>query len=568
MKVNKYVGFIYPVLLAAVLVVLTPKVSFGGLAEMAKAKAAEALTGTVMKEVDKKIADAVGKKPISEKDKANITKKLSGAARPIVKKIIDGAVSGQLPSPAEVVSAVIKDILPQVDELATAIIEAEREKSAAAAPSPPSHVQPVAEPQPQPIAESNEDQPRPSVESQDQPQPRVESHEQPQIESHEFESPTQDQPIFQTQAHQEPIFESPSQPHQQTLVESQPQVHQPLFQPPPPVPAPTTPSVPQVGKQNIVAVYVTGGSDVGVEVKESVAAGILNAIVKDKKRVAIENSGDFLAEVDALRNTQTDNAVYDSQISEIGAKFGVSFVCVAEITTTSEAYHVLARMIDVQTAEAVSAGNAFGPLKSEDEVAAVSGELVKKMAVGWMEPPPSLTPEPAPAPVSTTPSQPHHTSSFFPEEKYARASMNGFSLGCGLSQDAGSETVFLTIGFVHSRPVSENVVSFNVECDFWVGSGDYKYKYYDGSDYNSASGSFDFLGGSMPLTFLFQVSVFSFETGAFGDVLFADDEIVYNAGFVVGGGLAFDKKRALRFFYRYNGGYNYGTHVVGMWWLF
>jgi len=587
MKVNKYVWFMFPTLLTAVLIVLTPKISFGGLAEIAKAKAAEALIGTVMKEIDKKIADAVGKKSISEADKADITKKLSGIAKPIVKKLIDEAVSGQLPSPADLVSAVIKDILPQVDELADAIIEAERSKNAADEPSP--QAQPLAESHdhPAPSVESHHDQPAPVVESHhDQPAPLVESHDQslPQIESQEFESIILDQPIFQTQA--ESLFESESQVHQ-PIIESAPTVHQPIIESPPPAhhqpvlhpppPVPVKPSAPRAGKHNIVAVYVTGGNDVSVEIKESVGAGILSAIVKNKKHAAIENGEAFLAEVDALRSTQTDNTVYDSQISEIGVKFGVSVVCAAEITTTSEAYHVLARMIDAQTGEAVSVGNAFSPLKSEDDIAVVSGELVKKMMVELAEPQPQPSLPPEPMPMSTQPSP--SSQSYLPhlpsplslplENEDKHTSMTGFSFGYGLSQDAKSNSGFLQLGFVHSRQIFKEFVSVNVEGNFWLSIiGEYKYKYYDGAGYDYASNSFDFFGANVPVTILFQLSVFSFEAGLFGDALFVDSETFYNAGFVAGAGVAFDKKRARRYFYKYNSGYNYVTHVVGMRWLF
>jgi hypothetical protein len=531
MKVNKYVGF----------VILTPSVSFGGLgdkaAEVAKKtntkEEVKKLSNTVMKEIDKKIAAVVGDKPISETDKANIIKKLSDMAESIVTKLINGVGFGKLPESAEIVNTVMKELLPQIDDLVDAIIEAERDQSAAAAPLPsPSHVQSVVESQPHSL---------------------VESHDQ-----FIFESPTQDQPIFQPQA--PPLFESPPQT----------QPAQPLLKPS----SPARSSAPRIGKQRVAAVYVTGGSDVGVEIKESVGAGILNAIANDKKHISIESGKEFSAEVDALRSEQTDNAVYDSQISEIGAKFDISFVCAVEITTTSEAFHILARMIDVQTAEAVSVGNAFSPLKSEDDIAVVSGELVRKMAVEWGVPPPlpPLLPPPLP-PVKGAAPTPHQPFVWPPtqDDEDKRASMTGFSLGYGISQDAESNSGFLQFGFVHSRPIFKNVVSVsvNVEGNLWVGIiGEYRYRYYDGSAYDYADKSFDFFGANVPATILFQWKVFFLETGLFGDALFCDNEIFYNAGIAAGAGIVFDKKRARRYFYRYNSGYNYGAHVVGVRWLF
>ena len=536
MKVNKYIGFMFPALLTAVLAVLTPRVSVAGLADKVKAEAAKVnageeakkLSNTVLKEIDKKIADVVGNKPISETDKADITKKLSGIARPIVKKLIDGAGSGKLPESAELVNTVMSEILPQADELADAIIEAERERSAAT--MPPSSPQP--EPEPESIIEPS-------------PEPL-------------FEPPPQ-QPLFQPYA--QPLFESPPSPQVQSAEPAQP-----LFQPLPP-PPPTRPSAPRVGKQSIAAVYVTGGSDVGDEIKESVGTGILNAIVNDKKHISIESGKEFLAEVDALRSAQTDNTVYDSQISEIGAKFGVDFVCAAEITTTSEAFHVLSRMIDVQTAEVVSVGNVFSPLKSEDDIAIVSGELVKKMAVGGGEPPSLVIQKDTTIIVRDTTIIVRDTISSR-EYEDTRASKTGFLFGYGLSMDADSKADFLQLGFVHSRPIFKEFMSVNVEGNFWLGIGEYRYKYYDGSGYDYAHNSFDFFGANVPVTISVKWSVFSIEAGLFGDALFVDSEIFYNVGFIAGTGVSFDKKRARWFFYKYNIGYNYVTHVVGMRWLF
>jgi len=112
-------------LIAAVLAaVAVPNVSYaqlGGLANLAKGKAAEVLTNKVMDGLEKKFAETVAKEPISEAAKANIVKKLSEMARPVVKKTIDGAMSGKLPNPAELVQTVLKDILPQVPQLVAAV---------------------------------------------------------------------------------------------------------------------------------------------------------------------------------------------------------------------------------------------------------------------------------------------------------------------------------------------------------------------------------------------------------------------------------------------------------------
>jgi hypothetical protein len=93
---------------------------FGALGNMAKGKALEALTNKVMKELEKKFAEAVAKEPVSEEAKAAVVEKLSEMARPVVKKFIDGAASGKLPNPMELAQTVLKDILPKVPEVVAA----------------------------------------------------------------------------------------------------------------------------------------------------------------------------------------------------------------------------------------------------------------------------------------------------------------------------------------------------------------------------------------------------------------------------------------------------------------
>jgi len=153
-------------------------------------------------------------------------------------------------------------------------------------------------------------------------------------------------------------------------------------------------------------------------------------------------------------------------------------------------------------------------------------------------------------------------------EASKRASMTGFSLGYGLSQDAESKSEFLQIGLVHSRLVSEKVVSFNIEGNIWLGTGGYGYRSYNGSDYDYIRNSFNFFGVNVPLTVLFQLGWLSVDAGLFGDALFVDNETLYNAGFVTGAGITFGKRRKWRCFYRYNGGFSYGAHISGMKLLF
>jgi len=146
-----------------------------------------------------------------------------------------------------------------------------------------------------------------------------------------------------------------------------------------------------------------------------------------------------------------------------------------------------------------------------------------------------------------------------------RKSMTGFSVGSGFSpgvfqKDGGHWAVQL--GVVHSLPILENVVSLNIEGNIWIGEAYYSRDF----DYGNAFGIFGF--NIIPVTVLMRWSFFSFEAGTDADLIFGDGETLFNAGFVVGAGVGFGEKRSRRYFYRYCGGYNYATHIVGMRWLF
>jgi len=106
-------------LLAAVMAITAPEVSYAQLGGL-KEKAIETLTNGVMKELEKKFTEVVAKEAISAAAKAIVVSKLSEMSRPIVKKFIDSATSGKLPNQAELVNAVLKDIIPRVPELVAA----------------------------------------------------------------------------------------------------------------------------------------------------------------------------------------------------------------------------------------------------------------------------------------------------------------------------------------------------------------------------------------------------------------------------------------------------------------
>jgi hypothetical protein len=128
-SVKRISGFVFSALLvAASIVVSAPAASCAQsrLADMAKDKAKKEqkkdLTDRVMKAIKKNIAVAVGKKPISDVDKASISKTLSNEASSLLKEFIDREASGVLPGDEEAVNAIMSSIQPRIDELMTAAV--------------------------------------------------------------------------------------------------------------------------------------------------------------------------------------------------------------------------------------------------------------------------------------------------------------------------------------------------------------------------------------------------------------------------------------------------------------
>jgi hypothetical protein len=136
MKVKSKSGVMFSALLAIALTISAPAISYaqpGDLAKMARLNAAKTLETEVMSGVEKKIAGAVAKKPLSDAGKATVRKKFTSEAKQTAKKLIDVAASGtgELPKAAEIVDALMKEILPKIDEFAADITKTEADELAA-----------------------------------------------------------------------------------------------------------------------------------------------------------------------------------------------------------------------------------------------------------------------------------------------------------------------------------------------------------------------------------------------------------------------------------------------------
>jgi len=155
----------------------------------------------------------------------------------------------------------------------------------------------------------------------------------------------------------------------------------------------------------------------------------------------------------------------------------------------------------------------------------------------------------------------------------ARKTKNGFSLGYVLSGDAN--TNIFQVGFAQSRPIGGTGLSFGWESNLLGGWGhayNYIWDYYDPIKSTEIFGA---VGLNVPLLAQFEWSVLSVESGAAFDLLYRIggddyygkiyDETIFNAGFVVGGGLSLGP---CRLSYRFNTGTRYYSQTVGVRFLF
>ena len=126
-----------------------------------------------------------------------------------------------------------------------------------------------------------------------------------------------------------------------------------------------------------IAVYVTG--DVSDNEKKTLGTKMLSSLINSGRYMGIERYGAFLAEIDKEHVTQRSGAIDDSQIRELGKRFGVRFVCIADITPAYEAYSVSARIIDVETAAVAFIGESTSRLKTIRDLTAVADRVVRKM---------------------------------------------------------------------------------------------------------------------------------------------------------------------------------------------
>jgi len=129
-----------------------------------------------------------------------------------------------------------------------------------------------------------------------------------------------------------------------------------------------------------IAVYVTG--DMPENERKALGTRMLATLVNSGRYIGIERSNSFLAEIDKEQAKQRSGAIDDGQISRLGRQFGLKYICIADITPAFGEFQVSARIVNVETAVVVLIGEAYGQLKSMNDLSVVSDRVVENMFGG------------------------------------------------------------------------------------------------------------------------------------------------------------------------------------------
>lgn len=130
-----------------------------------------------------------------------------------------------------------------------------------------------------------------------------------------------------------------------------------------------------------VAVYVTG-NDVDNNIRKVLGAKLVTAITSGGEYAAVERTADFLEALTKENDYQTSGEVRDSQIAEIGKKFGVKFVVVADVSEVFDELFVASRLINVVTGLVERAYDANGSVDTMAQLIKLSQEVASGLLKG------------------------------------------------------------------------------------------------------------------------------------------------------------------------------------------
>lgn len=138
--------------------------------------------------------------------------------------------------------------------------------------------------------------------------------------------------------------------------------------------------------QTKVAVYVNGAEEIDAAVKQIIGSELVTAISANQQFTAVDRSTDFLNTIKQEQSEQVSGNLDDSQVQQLGQKFGVQQVCVANITPYQSKYYIQARMVDVESASVIATCREIAALQDLDEMVSVSEKISQKLIPAKVEP--------------------------------------------------------------------------------------------------------------------------------------------------------------------------------------
>lgn len=137
--------------------------------------------------------------------------------------------------------------------------------------------------------------------------------------------------------------------------------------------------------QTKVAVYVNGSNEMDEAVKQILSNELVTAISANQQFNAVDRSLDFLNALKQEQGDQISGNLDDSQAQQLGQKFGVQQVCIANITPYQGKYYIQARMVDVERATVLATCREISSLQDLDEIVSTSEKLSQKLTPAKVE---------------------------------------------------------------------------------------------------------------------------------------------------------------------------------------
>lgn len=128
------------------------------------------------------------------------------------------------------------------------------------------------------------------------------------------------------------------------------------------------------GQKKQVAVYVIG-TDIEKSLQKVIGQKIVSAVTESGEYSAMERTSDFLMALSRETDYQISGEVRDSQIINLGQKFGVKYIIAADVDEVFQELFIAARLIDVESGLIVQTYDVNGPADSAEELVKLSKQV-------------------------------------------------------------------------------------------------------------------------------------------------------------------------------------------------